>query len=100
AGTEALLHAFRIAADAVVGPLREPDDAERVLDLTVPRGAIEADELAVHAKHLARAQPVLVAEELGEVSDPAPRALVRGTVGQRSAEDPALAGRRPREAEE
>src|SRR5438477_2585572 len=54
AEAEPLLHALRVAGDAVVGAIREADDAEGVLDLGIPRRAIEADELAMDPEDLAR----------------------------------------------
>jgi hypothetical protein len=41
-------------------------------------------------QHLARGEPVLIAEELREIADPASGALVGRAVGERRAEHPAL----------
>ena len=78
---EPLLHALREAADRVVGPVGQPDELEGVVDGAAPRaaGGIRASS-AWSAQHLAGAQPRLVAEELGQVPDPAP-----GRRGRRAA---------------
>src|SRR5439155_17741735 len=91
-----LLHPLRERADAARRAIGEPDRREHVLDLACPPRPLDARELAVQRKDLARAEPRLVAEELRQVPDPAPR-LARP---EGLAEDRAAASARLRETEQ
>jgi hypothetical protein len=74
-----LLHALREAADAVAGALVEADTGERLFDGIVPGGRLDAGQASVQPEDLARREPGLVPEELGEVADPSTRrAIAKG----------------------
>ncbi len=93
---EALLHALREAAGPVVGAVGEADEGEDPLDLRAPVLPRQPGELRVEGQHLARGQPGLVAEQLGQIA----HAASRLAVADRAAEDLARPCRRPREPEE
>ena len=95
---ESLLHALREAADGVPGAVGQAHVVERTVDRGGGRrrAAIHRPEPRVKLQHLPRAQPRLVAEELGQVADLAPRR----TIAERRAEDRRAAARRARQPEE
>src|SRR5712691_12938509 len=96
AETEPLLHSLRERADAARSAVGEPDDRERVLDLALPRGPVEPRELAVQREHLARGEPRLITEQLGQVADAAECVAI----ADRRTEDLSVTRRRRREAEQ
>src|SRR6266576_1649441 len=93
---EALLHALGERADAVVGPTGQSNRLQGCLYLVLPTRARQRRELAVQGEHLSCGQPGLIAKELWQVADPAPRAKVSDW----PAEQGALSRRRLEEAEQ
>ena len=95
---ESLLHALRVAADGVLGAVGQAHVVERTVDRggRRQRTAIHCAEPGVQLEDLPRAQPRLVAEELGQVADLAPRR----TIAERRAEDCRVAAGRARKPEE
>src|SRR5205814_114900 len=73
---QALLHALGERADAVVDPIGQSNRLQGCLYLVLPARARQRRELAVQGEHLSCGQPGLVAKELWQVADPAPRAKV------------------------
>ena len=63
----------------IAGALGQADEGQAVALLL--RGHVDARQPDVEGQHLGRAQPRLVAEELGQVAD----AGARGRVGRRAA---------------
>ena len=53
-----------------------PTVSRALVDLVLPARARQRRELAVQGQHLARGEPALVAEQLGQVADPPPRPQV------------------------
>ena len=93
---EPLLHALRERADRVVGAVGQPDQRERVVDgcRRARRRGI-AGQLGVKAEHLAGMEPRLVAEQLGQVADPAPAPARSPSGAPRTWPEPALGRTRP-----
>src|SRR3989475_5692354 len=96
AEAKALLHSLRERTDAARSAVGESDDRERVLDLALPRGAVDPRKLAVEREDLARAQPRLITEQLGQVAD----ATERVAIADRRAEDLSVTRRRRRQPEQ
>src|SRR5712692_7970496 len=93
---QALLHALRERAHAIVRALRKPDRVQRRPDLLLPDRAWQRRQLAVEGENLARVEPALVAEKLRQVADAPPRVEVADWL----AEEPRLARGRPEQAEQ
>ena len=76
AEAETLLHALGEGAHAVAGAFAEAHRLQYRADLILPARARQRRELAVEGEDLGRGEPGLVAEQLRQVADPAPRAQV------------------------
>jgi hypothetical protein len=83
---EALLHALGEATGAVVGAGVEAGEREDAVDLGSPGARRHARQRGVEREHLSGGQPGLIAEQLGQVADPA--------AGRPVAQRPPSTGRR------
>src|SRR5437870_13874124 len=71
AEAQSLLHSLRVRPDAARAAIRESDGREGTVDLRRPFRGVYPWELAVQPQHLARGEPRLITEELGQVADAA-----------------------------
>ena len=91
-----LLHPLGESLDRRVGPLRQAHQLQGFVRLPAPARPRQSGQFAVEGKDLARGHPALVAEQLGQIPDPAPRPYV----AERRPQDRAAAGRRARQAQQ
>ena len=93
---EALGHALGVAADPLAAPPGQADPLQQLGDAPGQLGAAEAGQAAVEVEQLGAGRPLLEAEVLGQVADPA----AGGRLGRRPAEDQRLPAGGPDQAEQ